>query len=417
MFLVSAACSPSVDSGNAAVTAASVTTVHSFLAGQASDGAHPRAPLVVGPDGRLYGTTEAGGVSGGGGTVFAIGVDGSYQVLHTFSPLDAGGRNPDGFKPLSTVAFGDDGMLYGVTELGGEGGNPLRPAVGVLYRVSSDGSNFEKLYDFGVAPYAEMVNPIGGLVSDDRGGFWGSTAQNNGSIFHWSNQAGISLLYNFKPRAADGTNYGGNTPYSTPVSGRDGKLYGMDFYGGANGRGVVYDIDPVSPAISDLYDFAPYTFTGNTDNTPLQTLYLAPDGSLWGLTEFGGINGSGLLFRVTGDYVTIVHEFSVFSAQSVPRFSSEDGLLPISTPVMADGWLYFTTFYGGTYGEGSVQRVHADGRGLEQVYSFPPTTVTDGPGSYPYAGLTVGTEGALYGVTFLGSSAGYGAVYRLEVGE
>ena len=418
LLLTLVACTTPASTNSSALTGVTVTTVHQFLAGTASDGAYPRAPLIVGPDGRLYGTTEAGGSAGGGGTVFAVGVDGSYTVLHAFTPL-VNGRNFDGAKPLSAVSFGADGDAFGTTELGGEGGNPLRPGVGVMYRIAPDGS-FYKEHDFGTAP-ASLVNPIGGLVPDGVSGFIGSTTQNNGSVYRWSAFDGVVPLYTFRGRAADGTNYGGLNPYSTPVVGTDGALYGMDYVGGKFGHGCIYKIDPAtgvlkSLTLKSLYDFPSYTFVGNTDNTPLQSLYVAPDGSIWGLTEFNGENGSGMLFRITGDYVTVIHEFGIYSAQSIPRFSSTDGLLPISTLVQApDGWLYFTTFYGGDYGVGSIQRIRPDGRGLEQVFSFR-SAVADptSPGAYPYAGLTVGSDGALYGTTFLGG-AGYGAVYRLEV--
>jgi hypothetical protein len=61
-----------------------VTVLHSF--GQGNDGVFPSGPLVVGPNGNLYGETALGGTgrgTGGNGIIFEITMDGStYTVLH-----------------------------------------------------------------------------------------------------------------------------------------------------------------------------------------------------------------------------------------------------------------------------------------------------------------------------------------------
>jgi uncharacterized repeat protein (TIGR03803 family) len=61
-----------------------VTVLHSF--GQGNDGVFPSGPLVVGPNGNLYGETASGGTgrgTGGNGIIFEITMDGStYTVLH-----------------------------------------------------------------------------------------------------------------------------------------------------------------------------------------------------------------------------------------------------------------------------------------------------------------------------------------------
>ena len=61
-----------------------------------------------GPDGTLYGTTHDGG-SADDGTVYKISPNGAETVLHSFT----GGS--DGLYPIAAVMIGKDGKLYGTT--------------------------------------------------------------------------------------------------------------------------------------------------------------------------------------------------------------------------------------------------------------------------------------------------------------
>jgi uncharacterized repeat protein (TIGR03803 family) len=54
--------------------------------------------------------------------------------------------------------------------------------------------------------------------------------------------------------------------------------------------------------------------------------------------------------------------------------------------------LYGTTAYGGAHGSGGIYRRARDGSRFALVHSF--------DGGSPYGGLTVGSDGALYGTTF-----------------
>jgi uncharacterized repeat protein (TIGR03803 family) len=100
------------------------TALYSFAGG--SDGANPRASLVVDAAGNLYGTTVNGGGSSGCGpygcgTVFklappsAAGGSWTETVLYRFT----GGS--DGAHPLAGLTA-DAGNLYGTTSQGGAGG-------------------------------------------------------------------------------------------------------------------------------------------------------------------------------------------------------------------------------------------------------------------------------------------------------
>ncbi len=98
-------------------------------------GANVNGPLVQDSYGNLYGTTQSGGVYGDG-TVFELAnpgsqtnVNGGLTTLLTFA-----GTNGSG--PQGPLVIGPDGALYGTTEYGGNGynGNPAS-GYGTIFRV------------------------------------------------------------------------------------------------------------------------------------------------------------------------------------------------------------------------------------------------------------------------------------------
>src|SRR5205085_8763241 len=82
-----------------------------------TDGQNPQAGLIEGSDGALYGTSMAGGANGSSalsGSVFRLKKNGSdYCLLHSF------GAPKDGSQPRAELLEGNDGALYGTTYQGG----------------------------------------------------------------------------------------------------------------------------------------------------------------------------------------------------------------------------------------------------------------------------------------------------------
>ena len=68
---------------------------------------------------------------------------------------------------------------------------------------------------------------------------------------------------------------------------------------------------------------------------------------------------------VTGGTPTILHSFS-----------GADGNGPRSGLALVGSTFYGTTGYGGTYGDGNIYRINADGAGFQNLLSF---TGTNGP--------------------------------------
>jgi len=74
------------------------------------EGADSSASLIVGSDGKMYGTTQYSGPAGNG-SVFQVTTNGAVRLLYSF----VGGNFGDGGSPSGTVAWGRDGYLYGAT--------------------------------------------------------------------------------------------------------------------------------------------------------------------------------------------------------------------------------------------------------------------------------------------------------------
>jgi len=102
----------------------SYVALHSFRTND-NDGQKPSAPLIQAGNGALYGTTTSGGTSSYYGTVFRLYPDGSgYTVVHSFGDFDGG-------SPQAPLLLGSDGAVYGTTSYYGpySGGNLFRLAV------------------------------------------------------------------------------------------------------------------------------------------------------------------------------------------------------------------------------------------------------------------------------------------------
>lgn len=95
--------------------AGAYTVLHSFSR-HLSGGATPHASLMQAPDGSFYGTTVSGGIFDFG-TVFHLAPSGAVMTLHSFRNRPADG----GTHPEAPLILGTDGKLYGTTRTGGLG--------------------------------------------------------------------------------------------------------------------------------------------------------------------------------------------------------------------------------------------------------------------------------------------------------
>jgi uncharacterized repeat protein (TIGR03803 family) len=149
--------------------------VHAF---DGVNGFYPYGALVSDADGNIFGTTTQGGSGSGGGTIFRLGFDGAFSVLHAFDTA-AGGTSPRG------LIIDAAGNLFGGTTGGGALGD-----YGTIFRLGTDGV-FTTLHDFAGGSGGRRPSPYGTLAADAVGNLYGTTVQGGdfdyGTIFRLRN--------------------------------------------------------------------------------------------------------------------------------------------------------------------------------------------------------------------------------------
>jgi uncharacterized repeat protein (TIGR03803 family) len=211
-------------------------TLHEFCAAaNCTDGVQPGA-LVLGSDGKFYGTTQAGG-GNQSGTVFRMTQAGAITTLYSFCARKG---CPDGAEPTGILTEGPDGSFYGETARGGV------TQAGVIFNVTHEGQE-KTLHSFCRVQYCDDGGtPSGGLTRDKSGGFYGAAASGghfyNGLIFHVSPSGEYRILYNFCSLRGC---FDGAAPSTPPILDTDGYLYGTTSSGGAKFNvGTVYRLKP-----------------------------------------------------------------------------------------------------------------------------------------------------------------------------
>jgi uncharacterized repeat protein (TIGR03803 family) len=211
-----------------------LTTLYSFCSQSGcSDGTGPTASLVQGTDGDLYGTTQAGGIVNGCGTVFKITLAGKLTTLYQFQ------CGNDGANPFAALVEGTDGNFYGTTATGGQ------YSVGTVFKITPQGA-LTTLYAFcsqtncvdGDAPDGD------GLVQATDGSFYGMTLAggeyNDGNIYRITPEGDFTNLYSFCYPTNCNT---GSLPYATLLAGTDGLLYGETGTGGVDFGGAIFSLN------------------------------------------------------------------------------------------------------------------------------------------------------------------------------
>jgi uncharacterized repeat protein (TIGR03803 family) len=181
------------------------------------------------------------------------------------------------------------------------------------------------------------------------------------------------------------------------VQGGNGRLFGTMGAGGGGG-GELYSMNPNGSDYSDLHDWP--SFSG--DGFSPAALILGSDGYLYGTTYKGGSANAGTIFKVNtnGAGYIILYNFT----------GNNDGAYPLGGLLPGPGnVLYGTTSEGGAGGVGIVYSITNNGTGLTVLHGF------SGPdGSAPEAGLIFGNDGALYGTTTGGGTGASGTVFKVN---
>src|SRR5277367_38696 len=269
------------------------TVLHRF---KGSDGEMPYAGLVVDGAGNLYGTTPAGG-SSGGGTAFELkrNSDGTWTeiLLHTFCLLT---NCADGQGPFAGLTLDAAANLYGTTSNGGSLG------VGTVFKLTpNSGGTWTETVLLSFDGH-DGAQPQAGVILDASGNLYGSTmlagAGGGGTIFKMTpNPDGTwkeHVLYAFKA-GRDGAG-----PQDGVTLDAAGNLYGTTSLGGSSGCqdgcGTIFKLSPKMNG--GWKETVLRRFTKNDGATPYAGITFDASGNLYGTTRNGGSTNDGVVFKL-----------------------------------------------------------------------------------------------------------------------
>ncbi|MBV8978587.1 MAG: hypothetical protein JO261_02545 [Alphaproteobacteria bacterium] len=368
--------------GGPAAAQSTFTLLHSFCVdGTCSDGQFPTGTLVADGSHNIFGTTKAGGEHGGGVVFELVYIPNTatyrYKRLYNFCTVVVGctdGAQPTGDRLIVDV----NGTLYGTTYAGGPSGS------GVVFKLVPNAGHTRYTY---------------------------------------------SVIYQFCVQFSgceDGAQPSGALTFAGEATGGtyDGKaaLYGSTLGGGRKHQGVVFSLVP--PATQGdmgthkvLYFFCTIGRNACNDGSqPAGGMVVDKNGNIWGTTISGGLNDSGVIFKLTP---TVQGPW----AESLPyQFCSvagcADGMTPMNGLIAdSNGDLYGTTATGGlpykkcaATGCGVVFKI-TTGNKESTIYSFcSQTDCTDGGA---VQGLSVDPNDNFYGVASVGGPKNHGLVFKL----
>jgi uncharacterized repeat protein (TIGR03803 family) len=341
-------------------------------------------------------------------TGFAISAVGTanytVNITPTFATL-ASFAGTNGASPHAGLVQGIDGNFYGTTAGGGNNitacGTAYNSSCGTVFKVSPSGT-LSSFHSFcAKTNCTDGSVPYGSLVQDLTGNFYGTTSAGGtstnciaedgygsgcGTVFKMTSAGTLTNLHSF-------VSTDGSYPQAGLVLATDGNLYGTTENGG-NDYGTVFKTT-VAGAFTSLH-----SFDYSDGAYPYAPLVQGAGGNFYGTTIYGGI-GDGTVFTIT----------PAGSLTGLHNFDNTDGYVPYAGLVQAsNGNFYGTTYEGGANDFGTVFAMTPAGT-VTTLYNFC-TQTNCADGSYPYAPLTVGTDGNFYGTTAYGGTD-YGTVFKL----
>lgn len=353
-----------------------VTTLHNFCSQGGSactDGENPYASLVLGRDGKFYGTTSSGGAYGGG-TIFSITPSGTLTTLYFFCS-QGGSSCADGEYPLEQLVEGTDGNFYGTTSYGGLEGYT---GYGTVFKVTPAGSlttlhifcsqNQGYICSDGASPHAGLILA--------NGNFYGTTSEDGpsggGEIYKITATGTLTVVYGFCSQSQGTSCSDGGDPEAPLLLGTDGNFYGTTFDGGQYDLGTVFQFTP-SGTLNTLDDFCDCVGDGQF---PGAALIQGKDGNLYGTTNSGGAgdNASGTAYEISPDGV-----FNTIYSFCTQDSDCSDGA-GLKAPLLqaSDGNFYGTTVRGGESDVGTVFKLVPGKTNSSTALTVAPNPVTEG---------------------------------------
>jgi uncharacterized repeat protein (TIGR03803 family) len=259
------------------------------------------------------------------------------------------------------------------------------------------GQTYAHVYDF-IGAGADGSSPYGAVTFDRNGNMYGTTSEGGvnfaGDVWEITNTGTYVELYSF------GNGSDGSYPYGNVVFDSNGNMYGTTAEGGANGKGIVWEISAAG-VYSDIHDFG----SGTDGKFPQAGVTVDSSGNLYGTALSGGVNGFGIVWEIstTSGYLD-VHDFG----------SGTDGRLPKGNVVFdSSGTMYGTASTGGIYSSsGGIVWKLTSGSVYSDIHDFGDGT----DGQNPSASIAFDSSGNLIGTTDNGGLNSAGTIWKITSG-
>ena len=204
-----------------------------------------------------------------------------------------------------------------------------------------------------------------------------------------------------------------NDEGAQPASGlvlQDGLLWGLSQGGGLQGAGTVFKLSPDGTA----FDVANTLPAEIGPGRPQGALTAAAGGVFYGTSQTGGSAGTGTVFKRQADGSLLV--LRNFAALAGHTGFNTGGAAPSGPLLLSGSTLYGATSLGGANGQGVLFSLGVDGSGftvLREFGALSPVTGFNADGARPCGGLVL-SGGRLFGVAAAGGAGGAGVVFSLD---
>ena len=192
----------------------------------------------------------------------------------------------------------------------------------------------------------------------------------------------------------------GSEPYGNVIVDAAGNLYGTTNSGGSDNKGTVFEIAKGNNSVTTLA-----SFNGANGSVPFSGVTLDANGNLYGTTYSEGAGGYGTVYEIAKGSNTLT---------TLANFNFANGARPYGGVTLdSNGNLYGTTVVGGSGGgNGTVFEIAKGSNTVTTLASF-----NIANGAYSYSGVTLDSNGNLYGTTNYGGVNNAGTVFEIVKGS